>query len=399
MEKIKSIARRMTEERREKTGKSDATIDAQTDEGYKRVKCMENVALSISEKVSRLVKAMDDITFLCRGIAEDYRTVTHGAMGQAPPEMVHMATELHNFGQELSQKLDDIKGEMKKGSFDNLVNYAREFSQIDQMNDDRKKKQLEYDFFRHKLEKLIQNELKEKDSTRIPRNEGLCEKWRQELYRSTESMKIKGNRLYMAGKKQIDLSLYTVCMGVGNFSGFALNSAKAHFGTIGLPSYVDVDIMPPKALPPPPAPHVPAAPPQPIEYPPLLIAQQGARTWAQSQLGYNFNPNFFHEQQQQPKGSGSNGSNEFPHWASDAARQAGAFDNTSASAPALNQPQSTVSFASTLLQPPPAGTTASSGAQVDPQRSSSTFNNNVGFGLSDASPPQMPANLNYGFAR
>ena len=300
MDTLKSIARRATQTTKEKVGNANATTDPVLKEGMQQIRNYERVTMSIADKVSRLCQVLDDLALILKEIGEDYKKNASSSNLQTPREMVDMTMSLIQFGSEIGVKSDEIKANLKQVCYDPLIAYGKECEGLQKLEDQRRNQQLEYDFFKAKCADLLTKQ--QKDSTRIPRNEQIREKWRHELYTTTEAMKSSGSSLFNKGVKTVDNALFQVCMSMGKYSALAAKSSQEHFGNSTLPLYDDFIIMPPAPLPLPEfssntigfyggqanAPHVPA----------ISAPQQTSHRGAQQSIGFgtagasvNFNGN------------------------------------------------------------------------------------------------------------
>jgi hypothetical protein len=252
MDAFKGVFRRANQSVKERTGRADVTNDGALDEAIKRVRLMEQKGMLIMDKVGKLQRCFEEMGSLCVGISEDYRsTMIEG--GGTPQEMVQLATELAAYGAEVNAKAQELQRNMKENAYDNIASFARDVPGLRALEEDKKKKQLEYDFFRTKVQTLIKEQ--PKDHSRIPRNESIRESWRTQLWQSSENMKTQVSALHSNGQRCLDSAVYTVAMTMGNFTGYALNSAKNHFVNAHLPAYNTAPLLPPAPLPPPPPPY------------------------------------------------------------------------------------------------------------------------------------------------
>lgn len=311
MDAVKGVFRRATQSTREKMGNADGTENKDLAEVIRRLKVMERSCCVISEKVQKLAKTIEDVGLLAKDIGEEYKNLAQN-LAQTPvsnepaptPEMVQLSTELSAFGAELSAKAQELGRELKTNAFDNLSAFVRDVPQLRAMEDDRKKKQLEHDFFKQKVVGLIKNP--PKDHTRIPRNESILENWRQSLHAATEGMKQAGSNMWSNGNRSIDMAVYTVAMVCGNYFGYGINSAKNHFVNAKLPQYQAAPLLPPAPLPPAPASWQPPAPaPGQAPYAQPGFAQPQPHQYGQAQ------PQFGGQQPQFGQGSPQQGQQGF----------------------------------------------------------------------------------------
>jgi hypothetical protein len=247
MDAIKGLARRATQTLREKVSHADQTNDDKLNEATRKVRIFEKSSVAVSDKVLKIARIIEDLSTALRDIGEEYR--------QCPdlsPESAQLAEDMFSFGTTLLAKAQEHQAPLKDQAFDILGNFIRELPKLKDAEEDRKKKQLEYDFFRQKVLELRKSP--PKDFTRIPRNEAILENWRQELWKSTESNKAVVSNLYATGQRALDQAVLTVAQVVGSFSNLAAAGSKAQFVNARLPIYSNAPLLQPAPLPPNPLP-------------------------------------------------------------------------------------------------------------------------------------------------
>lgn len=239
MEAIKGLARRATQSVR---GTSDAQDD-KIPEVTRKVRAMEKAGVNLSDKILKVARLMGELGQTLKEIADEYKAVP-----DLLPEMTALADETLAMGHAVATKAGEFQTVLKEQGFDQIGLFLRELPKLRDAEEDRKKKQLEYDFFKNKVADLRKNP--PKDTSRIPRNEGILENWRQELWKSTENLKQLLSNLHASGQRALDQSVLTVDMTVTNFAGYTAALGKQHFVNARLPMYSPAPILPPMALPP-----------------------------------------------------------------------------------------------------------------------------------------------------
>ena len=247
MDAIKGLARRATQSLREKVSNADQTNDDKLNDGVRKVRLFEKSSVTISDKVLKIARIMEELSTALRDIGEEVRQCPDLA-----PESAQLAEDMFNFGSTLLAKAQEHQAPLKDQAFDILGQFIRELPKLKDAEEDRKKKQLEYDFFRQKVLELRKSP--PKDFTRIPRNEAILENWRQELWKSTENNKSVVSNLYAQGQRAVDQAVLTVAQVVGSFASLVSAGAKAQFVNARLPIYSNAPLLQPAPLPPNPLP-------------------------------------------------------------------------------------------------------------------------------------------------
>jgi hypothetical protein len=288
MESIKGLARRATQSTKERFG-ADSTKDIRIEEVTKKITGFSRASTKMSDKVTRLGRVFEELGMILSDLAADYKSTT-----PAPGcEMDKLADEMAAMGAEVTEKSKEFHKILKENAFDPITGFLKELPKAKLAEDEQKKVQLEFDFFRNKVTELKRSH--QKDPTRIPRNEAILEKWRVDLHNSTEKSKSVVSELFAQGQKVIDMALFTVSQCVGNYSTYVTALSTQHFLGARLPVYPTAPILLPTPLPPSPFQTTPM-PPGPGGYP------VGAQP---SQLSFGYDPNQqqqhqWNQQQQQP---------------------------------------------------------------------------------------------------
>ncbi|CUI14404.1 Hypothetical protein, putative [Bodo saltans] len=266
MDALKGLARRATQTFREKVSNADSTSDGGLIDTTKKVRQFEKTAVTLSDKVLRVAKLIEELGSLVRDIGEEYKQ-----MPDLFPETQQLADDTLAFGTTLVQKAQEHQAPLKDHAFDLLGNFIKDIQKMRDIEEDRKKKQLEYDFFRQKVLELRKSP--PKDFTRIPRNEQILETWRTELWKSTEANKAIVSMLFSQGQRAIDQSVLTVGQVLNSFLNIAASGAKHTYGNARLPLYPVAPLLTPAPLPPNPLPpfqypNTTGQPPAPVNYAP-----------------------------------------------------------------------------------------------------------------------------------
>lgn len=292
MDAIKGLARRATQTFREKVTSAETTNDEKLNDVCKKVRLMEKNAVTLSDKVLRVAKLIEELGALMKDIGEEFKSVP-----DLSPETQQIADDTLTFGTTLVQKATEHQQPLKEHAFDALGAFVRDIVKLRDAEDDRKKKQLEYDFFRQKVLELRKSP--PKDFTRIPRNEQILENWRVELWKSTENTKTVASTLYSQGQRALDQSVLTVGQVLNSFLNIAASGAKHTYGNARLPLYSSAPVLTPAPLPPNPLP--------PFQYPNSAAPPPAQVSYAPTAQDYH-SPQNTHGQwngqpQQQPSGA------------------------------------------------------------------------------------------------
>jgi hypothetical protein len=294
MDAFKGVFRRATQSTKEKTGSVEATVDTASIDVNKRIVQFQKTSVVLSEKVRKLEEALLVVGTMCREIGEEYRAMAVGEPGQQPPMydgVVALSGELAAFGAEVHAKSTEMQKNLREHAFDPMTNFLHDLPLLKSLEEDRRKKQLEHDFFKTKVEGLIKDP--PKDFSRIPRNEMIRENWRQQLHQASEGLKIGLSKSYAAGQQAVDGTVYCVAMTMGNWAG-AMANGCGRFAQAQLPAYPAQPILVAEQLPPPP----------PQWVPPVMTygsqPQQPQQPQQQQQGGAVSQPNLAQQQQSQP---------------------------------------------------------------------------------------------------
>lgn len=274
MDAFKGVFRRATQAAKEKIGSADATEDSQLAEIAKKIRLFEKTGVHLSDKITRISRNMEELMTQLKEFGDSFKQIT-----EPGSEMSSLADELMNVANESQAKVAELQKGLRD-SFDNIGAFLREVPKLKEVEEDRKKKQLEFDFFKTKVAELKKSP--PKDYTRIPRNEGILENWRVELWKSTENCKAVASGLYIGGMRCLDVSAYTVAMTLSNLWNAQLQMAKLHFVNARLPVYPAAPVLQPSPLPPNPfPPWVPPAFQQQVAQPGAQPAPYGVTPGAQ----------------------------------------------------------------------------------------------------------------------
>ena len=243
METIKGFARRATQSAKEKFAHADATNDDRLLETSRKVRQQEKSCSVIIEKIGKMCRVLDEFANVSREIGDEYRmNLDQGS------EMCQLAEDCRAFGNEMAQKVQEFQKTLKDGAFEPLSAFMKEIAKLKDYEEDRKKKQLEFDFFRTKVAELRRNP--PKDSSRIPRNEQKLEQWRRDLWQSTENSKAFVSGLFSQAQRALDQAVLACAQTIMNYSALAAGVSKNHFASAHLPLYPTAPILPPTPLPP-----------------------------------------------------------------------------------------------------------------------------------------------------
>lgn len=360
MDAVKGVFRRANQSIKEKSGKVENSTDKEVLNAMNRVRSMATAGNGMMDKVAKLSRAMEDVGALTIGIAEDYKNQV--VEGLTAPEMVQLMVEMNACGQEIVGKAQELQRSMKENAYDNIGAFAKEVPNLKNLEEDMTKKQLEYDFFKNKVNELCRNP--PKDSTRIPRNEGIRENWRQQHWHAQEHLKQVISNLHSNGMRSMDTCVYTVAMTLGNFSGYTVNSAKNHFVNARLPTYNTTPLLPPAQIPPPP--------------PPFQQPQQQAYGGGQP-------PNQYGSPQQGQYGTQSQYNSPQGGQQQYGSPQQG------------GQPPTQQGHYSPPPQQGQQGQQQYNTQSPDNNSQQQGWNNNTTFGSQPSAPPQQPSQVNYGY--
>lgn len=248
METLKGFARRTTQSLREMVSRHEVTpeellmADIMT-----KVRLMETKGEVICEKVIQAARLMGELGTTLREIGEEYKGVP-----DLPQESRDLASDVFEVGSKLIETSQEHQKGLKDNGFELLRAFSKQCGQLGEVEDARRHHQLEYDFFKAKVQDL--RNTPQKDFTRLPRNEQILENWRVELWRATEHSKALCSQLYVDGRQAIDRSVLTTVQVLHSFVGIASSGFEQTFRGVQLPTYSSVPVLPPTPLPAGPAP-------------------------------------------------------------------------------------------------------------------------------------------------
>ncbi|KAG5498835.1 hypothetical protein JKF63_03124 [Porcisia hertigi] len=248
MEALKGFARRTTQSLRDMMSRAEMTPDEmRLMEVMSKVRMMETKGEVICEKVIRAAQLMGELGTTLREIGEEYKGVP-----DLPKESRDLAADVLEVGVKLLETSQEHQKGLKDNGFELLRNFAKQCAQLREIEEARRHHQLEYEFFKSKVHDLRSSP--QKDFTRLPRNEQILENWRVELWRVTEQSKAMCSQLFVAGRQAIDRSVLTTIQVLHSFVEIASTGFSQTFQGVRLPTYSSTPVLPPTALPPPPAP-------------------------------------------------------------------------------------------------------------------------------------------------
>ncbi|CAJ1010773.1 hypothetical protein Q4I28_006088 [Leishmania naiffi] len=248
MEALKGLARRTTQSLREMVSRTEVTPEEmRLTEVMAKVRMMETKGEMICEKVIQVARLMGELGTTLREIGEEYKGVP-----DLPKESRELADDVFEVGVKLVETSQEHQKGLKDNGFELLRSFVKQCAQLREVEDARRHHQLEYDFFKSKVQHLRSSQ--QRDFTRLPRNEQILENWRVELWRATECSKAMCSQLFVSGRQAIDRSVLTTIQVLHSFVEIASTGFSQTFQGVRLPTYPSAPILPPTALPPAPAP-------------------------------------------------------------------------------------------------------------------------------------------------
>lgn len=248
MEAIKGLARRATQSVRDNLSTQHVSEEEKIlSDITAKVHQYERAGLAINDKLGRISRLYGELGQLLREIAEEYNNIPDKF-----PETEATCTGLLQASSQLVSKGAEFQNTLKEHSQNPISMFLKEIPKLKDVEEDRGKKKLEYEFFKAKVLELRKDP--PKDSTRIPRNEQILENWRVELWKATETNKAAVSALYSQGKQVIDRSVLVLIQTTGNFVHSSAGCLKQHLFNIKLPVYPQGSVLLPSPLPPNPLP-------------------------------------------------------------------------------------------------------------------------------------------------
>ncbi|GET90944.1 hypothetical protein, conserved [Leishmania tarentolae] len=253
METLKGFARRTTQSLRELVSRTEVSPEEmRLTEVLTKVRIMDTKGEMICEKVIQAARLMGELGMTLREIGEEYKGVP-----DLPKESRELAEDVFEVGVKLVETSQEHQKGLKDNGFELLRSFSKQCAQLREVEDARRHHQLEYDYFKSKVQYLRSSP--QKDFTRLPRNEQILENWRVELWRATERSKAMCSELFVSGRQAIDRSVLTTIQVLHSFVEIASTGFSQTFQGVRLPTYPQTPILPPAALPPAPAPSTPCA--------------------------------------------------------------------------------------------------------------------------------------------
>ncbi|CAG9578573.1 conserved hypothetical protein [Leishmania major strain Friedlin] len=253
METLKGFARRTTQSLREMVSRTEVSPEEmRLTEVMTKVRILETKGEMICEKVIQAARLMGELGKTLRDIGEEYKGVP-----DLPKESRELAEDVFEVGVKLVETSQEHQKGLKDNGFELLRSFAKQCAQLREVEDARRHHQLEYDFFKSKVQYLRSSP--QRDFTRLPRNEQILENWRVELWRATEHSKALCSELFVSGRQAIDRSVLTTIQVLHSFVEIASTGFSQTFQGVRLPTYPKAPVLPPAALPPAPAPSTPYA--------------------------------------------------------------------------------------------------------------------------------------------
>ncbi|KPA83463.1 hypothetical protein ABB37_03087 [Leptomonas pyrrhocoris] len=248
METLKGFARRTTQSLREMvSGGESSPADARLTEISSKVKTMEAKGEVICQKVIQAARLMEELGTTLKELGEEYKGVP-----DLPKESRELAEDVFIVGIKLMETSQEHQKGLKDNGFELLRAFSKQCAHLREVEETRRHHQLEYDFFKSKVQDL--RSVPQKDFTRLPRNEQILESWRVELWRVSEQSKALCSQLYVDGRRAIDRSVLTTVQVLHSFVEIASSGFAQTFQSVRLPSYPLEPVLPPTALPAAPAP-------------------------------------------------------------------------------------------------------------------------------------------------
>lgn len=272
MDAIKGIARRATQSVRSAVSDGGKTEeDKAIDDTRAKILQFERVSSVVGGKLERIGALYEELGRLLGEVAADYRDAPDKA-----PEADDLQRELQAAAAEIEEKGKEFRKKLKEDAQDPLTMFLKEIPKLRDIEEDRHKKHLEYDFFRTKVLSLRSDP--PKDSSRIPRNEAILESWRIELWKATEVNKAAVSSLYSHGRQTIDRSILILAQTSGLYVHSATQAIKKHLFNAKLPVYDQAQKLTPSPLPPNPLPPFQQPIPQ---YGLPVVGWQQPQSWSQ----------------------------------------------------------------------------------------------------------------------
>ncbi|TPP45883.1 hypothetical protein CGC21_36370 [Leishmania donovani] len=211
METLKGFARRTTQSLREMVSRTEVSPEEmRLTEVMAKVRIMETKGEMICEKVIQAARLMGELGTTLREIGEEYKGVP-----DLPKESRELADDVFEVGVKLVETSQEHQKGLKDNGFELLRSFAKQCAQLREVEDARRHHQLEYDFFKSKVQYLRSSP--QRDFTRLPRNEQILENWRVELWRATERSKALCSELFVSGRQAIDRSVLTTIQVLHSF--------------------------------------------------------------------------------------------------------------------------------------------------------------------------------------
>ncbi|KAK7195375.1 hypothetical protein NESM_000464200 [Novymonas esmeraldas] len=243
MEALKGIARRTTQSFRELISRNEVTPEEmRLSEVMSTVWTVEAKGELICAKVIQAARLMGELGATLREIGEEYKCVP-----DLPQESRDLADDVFEVGVKLVETSQEHQKGLRDNGFEVLRTFSKQCAQLREVEATRRDHQLEYDFFKAKVQVL--RNAPQKDITRLPRNEQILENWRVELWRATERSKAMCSQLYVDGRRAIDRSVLTTVQVLHSFVEIASAGFEQTFKEVRLPAYPTAPVLPPTALP------------------------------------------------------------------------------------------------------------------------------------------------------
>jgi hypothetical protein len=243
METLKGFARRTTQSLREMvSGSETSPEEAKLVEIFSKVKTMEAKGEVICQKVIQAARLMEELGTTLKELGEEYKGVP-----DLPKESRELAEDVFIVGIKLVETSQEHQKGLKDNGFELLRAFSKQCAHLREVVETRRHHQLEYDFFKAKVQDL--RSAPQKDFTRLPRNEQILESWRVELWRVTEQSKALCSQLYVDGRRAADRSVLTTVQVLHSFVDIASTGFAQTFQGVRLPSYSLEPVLPPTALP------------------------------------------------------------------------------------------------------------------------------------------------------
>ncbi|KPI84839.1 hypothetical protein ABL78_6096 [Leptomonas seymouri] len=243
METLKGFARRTTQSLREMVSGSETSLEeARLQDISNKVRVIEAKGEAICRKVIQAARLMEELGTTLKELGEEYKGVP-----DLPKESRELAEDVFIVGIKLVETSQEHQKGLKDNGFELLRAFSKQCSHLREVEETRRHHQLEYDFFRAKVQDL--RSAPQKDFTRLPRNEQILESWRVELWRVTERSKALCSQLYVDGRRAVDRSVLTTVQVLHSFVEIASTGFTQTFQSVRLPSYPLEPVLLPTALP------------------------------------------------------------------------------------------------------------------------------------------------------